>query len=167
MPYARGDRSLRRQGAGFTFGARHIGRCGDGQHFPHRHPEPGADLRGALGRFAAVKLDGIEPRCRDGFSDEGIVGIDEDGDEQTSCTVEPAAVTPGLKKLSGNARREFDILVAMAPQNDPIHVDDWRAECQKEFLGKSRSSFHDLKKQLESKGYIDVDSQDRATRRMA
>jgi hypothetical protein len=95
-----------------------------------------------------------------------VVGIDSDGDEQMSCIVEPAQAQPTGRKLSGNARRGFEVLCAMSPQNEPVHVEDWREACVKEFLSKSRSSFFEMKKQLLSKDYVDIDERDRVTRRM-
>ena len=94
-----------------------------------------------------------------------VVGIDSDGDEQTSCVVQPSTVTPVQRKLSGNARRGFDVLCSLSANNEPVYVEDWRVACNKEF-GAAKSSFSDLKKALLAKGFVSIDAQDRATRRM-
>src|SRR5690606_17329387 len=46
-----------------------------------------------------------------------IVGLDEDGDELTSCTVAPDEVKAGPKmgRLTGNNKRGFDVLCELRP----------------------------------------------------
>jgi hypothetical protein len=97
-----------------------------------------------------------------------VVGIDEDGDELTSCVVEAAAVTPqNHGRLSGNARRGFDILCDLEPNNEPVSSDEWKKACQT-FLGEKnlRQRFHDLKVALMKSGHIAADAQGVITRRM-
>lgn len=96
-----------------------------------------------------------------------VVGIDEDGDDTTSCVVESAAVgMAGRERISGNARNGFDVLCDKWPGNQPVDVNDWRAACR-EFLpaGRLAGSFHEMKKMLLRKGYIVV-TDGMVTRRM-
>jgi hypothetical protein len=97
-----------------------------------------------------------------------VVGVDEDGDEETSCVVQPVASagSPGLERISGNAKRGFDVLCNIAKDNRPIHADVWRDAC-KEFLGaKSLAQrFYDIKKNLLVKGYVLADEKGMITRR--
>lgn len=97
-----------------------------------------------------------------------MVGIDEDGDEMTSCVVEPAVVAAsGNERLSGNAKRGFDVLCSMAPDNKPVDPLVWRDACE-EFLPKTRraQSFYDMKKLLIQRGFIDQNTKGYVTRRM-
>lgn len=96
-----------------------------------------------------------------------MVGMDADGDDQTSCVVEPAQITnEKLGKITGNAKRAFDLLCEKAPNNEPVDIEQWRHWCVKEFLPAARSSFHDLKKKLTRAGFVEIDAMDRVTRRM-
>ena len=97
-----------------------------------------------------------------------IVGLDEDGDELTSCTVAPDEVKAGPKmgRLAGNAKRGFDVLCELRPTNDPVTDVEWREAC-KGFLGDRDVSkrFWDIKTGLLRKGFIEVDDQGMVTRR--
>ena len=97
-----------------------------------------------------------------------VVGIDADNEETTSCVVQQAAAggATGLPRLTGNAKRGFDVLCALRPDNRPVTAPEWRDAC-KEFLeGKSGAQrFYDLKKTLLSKGYIALDGEN-ITRQM-
>lgn len=98
-----------------------------------------------------------------------VVGLDADGDETTSCIVEQAAVggLAGLPRLAGNAKRGFEVLVQLRPDNKPVTQGEWCEAC-KAFLGTKAvpQRFYDIKKILRSKGYINVDDNDMVTRRM-
>jgi hypothetical protein len=98
-----------------------------------------------------------------------VVGMDEDGDETTSCVVEPAQVsaTVSLDRISGNAKRGFDVLCALRPDNGKITLGEWRDGCA-EFLGGKNVAqrFYDIKKTLLAKGYVVVDDNGLFTRRM-
>lgn len=97
-----------------------------------------------------------------------VVGIDEDGDEVTSCVVEPAAVGPaGPGRLTGNAKRGWEALCALRPNNKPVAALEWRDACR-EFLGDKglAQRFYDIKKVLKARGFIAVDEEDMVTRRM-
>ena len=97
-----------------------------------------------------------------------VVGIDEDGDEITSCVVEPATVGPaGPGRLAGNAKRGWEALCALRPNNKPVAALEWRDACR-EFLGDKglAQRFYDIKKALKARGFIDVDDNDMVTRRM-
>jgi hypothetical protein len=87
-----------------------------------------------------------------------VVGLDEDGDETTSCVVEPAAVgATALERINGNAKRGFDVLCNMALDNRPIDPLEWREKCSEFLGGKSLAQrFYDIKKTLLAKGYIVV-----------
>lgn len=97
-----------------------------------------------------------------------IVGLDEDGDELTSCTVAPDEVKAGPKtgRLTGNNKRGFDVLCELRPTNDPITDVEWKEAC-KEFLGDRSVAqrFHDIKRNLRTKGYIEVNEEGLITRR--
>lgn len=98
-----------------------------------------------------------------------VVGMDSDGDEQTSCVVQPSTVkpAPGTERISGNAKRGFDTLCVLSPNNDPVDLKAWFEACR-EFLPKAAAQrFYDLKRTLLMKGYIEVDNMDRVTRRLA
>lgn len=97
-----------------------------------------------------------------------IVGLDEDGDELTSCTVAPDEVKAGPKmgRLTGNNKRGFDVLCELRPTNDPITDVEWKEAC-KAFLGDRSVAqrFHDIKRNLRTKGYIEVNEEGLITRR--
>ncbi|MEK9726102.1 MAG: bifunctional DNA primase/polymerase [Rhodospirillaceae bacterium] len=98
-----------------------------------------------------------------------VVGIDIDGDQETSCVVLPSTVkpAPGTERISGNAKRGFDTLCVLSPNNDPVDLKAWFDGCR-EFLPKAAAQrFYDLKRTLMMKGYIEVDNMDRVTRRLA
>ena len=97
-----------------------------------------------------------------------VVGIDDDGDDSTSCVVEPAQVSAdrGLPRLSGNAKRGFEVLCALRPNNNPITMGEWKDGCVEFLGGKSVTQrFFDIKRVLKAKGYIDEDD-GMITRRM-
>jgi len=88
-----------------------------------------------------------------------MVGVDDDGDDITSCVVEASTGLPaGLPRLSGNAARGFDVLCDLSPDNQPVASEDWMAACL-EFLSKTRpgQAFNDMRKALKDKGYIVFD----------
>lgn len=98
-----------------------------------------------------------------------VVGLDEDGDEMTSCVVDGNDVAKNGQpqgRLTGNAKRGFDVLCELRPNNDPVTDVEWREAC-KEFLGDRDVSkrFWDIKKVLMRKGYVEIDGQGVVTRR--
>ncbi len=98
-----------------------------------------------------------------------VVGIDEDCDEVTSCVVEQAqvSVAGGRERVSGNAKRGFEVLCTLRPNNAPITTGEWRDGCS-EFLGGKNVAqrFYDIQKTLLGKGYIVKDKEGLITRRM-
>ena len=100
-----------------------------------------------------------------------VVGMDEDGDETTSCTVEQTKVGTGgpggLPRLTGNAKRGFEILCDLRPTNAPVTAAEWKDKCV-EFMGTKNMAqrFYDIKRILAAKGYIVVDEDGMVTRRM-
>lgn len=97
-----------------------------------------------------------------------VVGVDEDGDELTSCVVEPDVVVAGPHgRLNGNVKRGFDALCELRPTNEPVVDSEWREACRA-FLGDKGLSqrFYDIKVALRKKQYIVVDSQGMVTRRL-
>jgi RecA/RadA recombinase len=95
-----------------------------------------------------------------------VVGLDEDGDELTSCVVEPAAAVAGPVHLAGNAKRGMEVLCAMSPDNKPVEVGAWRDGCA-EFISTSRAQrFYDLKKVLLKKGAVIEHDNGTVTRRL-
>lgn len=97
-----------------------------------------------------------------------VVGLDEDGDELTSCTVDADEINAGPKvgRITGNAKRGFDVLCELRPTNDPITDVEWKEACR-DFLGDRdvNKRFWDIKKNLMHKGYVEVDEQGMVTRR--
>ena len=80
-----------------------------------------------------------------------IVGIDEDGDDMTSCVVEAAATggPQNLGRLMGNAKRGFDVLCAGWPDNKPADPLEWRDACSEFLNGRNVAQrFYDIKKGL-------------------
>ena len=93
------------------------------------------------------------------------LGMDEDGDMVTSCVVTPSAVTAAPERLRGNLARAWQVLCEMSPTNTPVSMQDWRAGCE-EWLAKRRAALWDLRKQLEQKHLIEVDSDGLVKRKM-
>jgi len=95
-----------------------------------------------------------------------VVGLDSDGDEMTSCVVEPDAVGTGpTGRLAGHAKRGFDVLCQLRPDNTSISDIEWKEACL-EFLPARKASFYDMKHVLLKKRYIVVDNEGLVTRRM-
>lgn len=98
-----------------------------------------------------------------------LVGMDEDGDEVTSCVVEPGAVGVAAKptgRLRENNKRGFEALCDLAPDNSPVPLEKWQAACGA-FITKDLSKrFYDIKRVLVKNGYVVVDDMGMATRRM-
>lgn len=121
------------------------------------------------GRVTATKQRDMEAGEPIGFKLVPVmVGVDEDGDDVTSCVVEPASVLgKGKAKVTGNAKRGFDVLCALRPTNKPITAAEWREGCV-EFLGARNINqrFFDMKKVLLAKGYVVVDDNEMLTRRL-
>jgi hypothetical protein len=92
-----------------------------------------------------------------------LVGVDPDGDELTSCVVEPASVIALNGRLKPGSRKALLILEEMAPGNKPIAVQAWLAECREQ--GSSRSAFYVAKRELEAAARIVCDG-DNITRKM-
>jgi hypothetical protein len=96
-----------------------------------------------------------------------IVGIDEDMDDITSCVVEPAiSVAAGNVRLGGNPKRGMQVLCEMAPDNTPVHAEDWKEKCAG-FLGNRRGAFWDMKATLLKKGVVIEAANGTLTRRLA
>ena len=97
-----------------------------------------------------------------------VVGIDEDGDESTSCVVEPASIgaAQNLPAIRGNNKRGFDTLCILSPDNTPVTYGAWREAC-KEFLGEKSvtARFSDIKRELVKRGYVDEDDKGLYSRR--
>lgn len=99
-----------------------------------------------------------------------VVGVDEDGDELTSCVVEPGAAVSEQGpqgRLTGNQKRGFDVLCELAPDNSPVAEYVWREACLA-FLGNKSVSqrFFDMKSALRKKGFIEVGADGNITRGM-
>ena len=95
-----------------------------------------------------------------------VVGVDSDGDEMTSCVVEPDAVGTGpTGRLAGHAKRGFDVLCQLRPNNTSISDIEWKEACL-EFLPARKASFYDMKNVLMKKRYIVIDNEGLVTRRM-
>jgi hypothetical protein len=84
----------------------------------------------------------------------------------TSCVVEPSAVSAGPNgRLSGHAKRGFEVLCHLRPDNTSISDIEWREACL-EFLPARKASFWDMKNVLMKKRYVVVDNEGLITRRM-
>lgn len=96
-----------------------------------------------------------------------MLGIDEDGDEITSCVVMPAAARPEDKggKLKGVARLMWERLIELRPDNKPINPDEWREACS-EFLPKWRGALYQQYKRMEKAGLIVVNADGTINRRL-
>lgn len=92
-----------------------------------------------------------------------MVGVDEDGEDITSCVVEPstasAEIASAASSLRGNSKRAFETLCEMALDNEPVRQDDWRRACH-EFLPKGESAasktMYDVRTALKRAGVIEI-----------
>lgn len=85
-----------------------------------------------------------------------VLGVDEDGDDISSCVVMPRATdSKRAERLVGHAARGFALLCDMSPGNRPVLESKWRDKCE-EFLPEKRTktSYYDLRKILIDRGYI-------------
>ena len=87
----------------------------------------------------------------------------------TSCVVDGNDVAKNGQpqgRLTGNAKRGFDVLCELRPTNDPITDVEWKEACR-DFLGDRdvNKRFWDIKKNLMRKGYVEVNEQGMVTRR--
>lgn len=96
-----------------------------------------------------------------------VVGLDADGDDITSCVIEPAQVARRPKgRLTGNAKRAFEALCDLRPNNEPVTDSEWREACTQFMSERSlKSGFFDLKRRLIAEGYI-VEVDNLISRRM-
>ena len=97
-----------------------------------------------------------------------VVGIDDDGDDQTSCVVEPAIASAKKRtKVTGNILRGFQVLCDHWPDNSPADLDSWKEHCR-EFLPKAGVSqrFFDIKRRLLEADLIVEDKAGRILRKM-
>jgi hypothetical protein len=119
------------------------------------------------GQIAVSKQRDVELGAPIGFKlAPVVVGLDSDGDEMTSCVVEPSAVSAGPNgRLSGHAKRGFEVLCHLRPDNTSISDIEWREACL-EFLPARKASFWDMKNVLMKKRYVVVDNEGLITRRM-
>lgn len=122
------------------------------------------------GQLVAKKQRDVETGDPIGFVLKPVlVGMDEDGDEVTSCVVEPGAVGVAAKptgRLRENNKRGFEALCDLAPDNSPVPLEKWQAACGA-FITKDLSKrFYDIKRVLVKNGYVVVDDMGMATRRM-
>jgi RecA/RadA recombinase len=122
------------------------------------------------GQLVAKKQRDVETGEPIGFVLKPVlVGMDEDGDEVTSCVVEPSTVTRAAKptgRLRENNKRGFEALCDLSPDNSPVYVEKWQAACGA-FITKDLSKrFYDIKRVLVKNGYVVVDDKGMVTRRM-
>lgn len=119
------------------------------------------------GQIAVSKQRDVEIGAPIGFKlVPVVVGVDSDGDEMTSCVVEPDAVGTGpTGRLAGHAKRGFDVLCQLRPDNTSISDIEWKEACL-EFLPARKASFYDMKNVLMKKRYIVIDNEGLVTRRM-
>ena len=89
-----------------------------------------------------------------------VVGVDDDGDEITSCVVEGAPVEYGSwgRTLSGNPKRGFEALCILRPDNSPVSNAEWLSACEAFLPQKGvRQRFYDMKQSLLDKGLVVLD----------
>jgi hypothetical protein len=97
-----------------------------------------------------------------------VVGIDEDGDEEKSCVIEPgqAGAALGGRPLTGKAEHAFNILSELTgSENNPVPRARWVAKLQDEGFGRSVS--HEWVRKLQKFGKVTIDSNQMVTRRLA
>lgn len=85
-----------------------------------------------------------------------VVGVDDDGDEITSCIVaeaEPAPPPPVVERLSGNLATMFAILHEAGPSG--LSQEDWNDRAREVGLGlRRRQDLYDLRSGLQKRGLI-------------
>jgi RecA/RadA recombinase len=86
------------------------------------------------------------------------IGIDEDGDEETSCAVEQGQATAREKgPLKGALSLMFKILGEMGTEaNEPVDIAVWKARCVNE--GVTRQRYSEGWRELKARGYITVEN---------
>lgn len=97
-----------------------------------------------------------------------LLGIDEDGDESTSCVIMPAAPPAGDDrgaKLRGATRMTWNRLIELRPGNQPISMDELREGC-KEFLPKWRGALYQQCKNMEKAGLLTISADGVVQRKM-
>jgi hypothetical protein len=89
-----------------------------------------------------------------GFSLHPIMlGMDEDGDEITSCVVMPAAaIKSRIRGLRGQQRDVWEMLCEAAPQNEPLDADAWWKSCSG--LVSQRNTFNKARQRLVAMGAV-------------
>lgn len=143
--------------AGVAALIKHTGACVMVIHHPPKSgngPRGSSALHGAIDtelevnsrRIVATKQRDVEIGDAIWFKLRPIaLGIDEDGDEITSCVVlaaEPGEVAPDRRKATGTQSIDslaFDVLCRLTPNGEPISGEDWQAACD-EFLPTTASS---------------------------
>lgn len=95
------------------------------------------------------------------------VGVDEDGDKETSCTVEPNTAVQGVSgPLTGKAAHAFGVLSELTGQaNMLVSKAAWIAKMIDE--GISKSTAHETVRKLKLAGKITVNEQNMVNRRLA
>lgn len=151
----------------------------------HSGKNKGAGARGSSALLGAIdteieidarqiftrKQRDVEPAEPMGFKLTSVqVGMDSDGDELMSCYVEPAVpLVERTAGLSETVRFGLDALGDLAPDNEPIHNDLWRAKCG-EFLPRgdaaARKAFFRLRQTLERRGLVETVEGGKWQRRM-
>lgn len=92
-----------------------------------------------------------------------MIGVDEDGEDITSCVVEPSTVAAEIasttSQLRGNTKRAFETLCELSLDNEPVRQDDWRRGCH-EFLPKgdaaASKAMYDVRTALKRAGVIEI-----------
>ena len=110
-------------------------------------------------QVAATKQRDVEIGAPIGFTLTPVtLGLDEDGDQITSCVVTPGPAAPPPAKLRGNLARAWQVLCKLRPTNHPITLTEWREGCL-EWIGTRKATMYDLRVQLQNKGLIEMDDE--------
>ena len=96
-----------------------------------------------------------------------LVGLDADGDELTSCVVEPAQVAKGGPNgvMKDRARAALKTLEEISPTNKAVTQKEWEIACKTE-RGMSRSTFFKAKDELVDSGRVARDEDGGYARKM-
>lgn len=112
------------------------------------------EIEVADSQIAPTKQRDVEMASPIGFHLHPIMlGVDEDGDEITSCVVMPAAaVKAKVRGLRGQQRDVWDALCEASPQNVPIDADAWWTACSG--LVTQRNTFNHARTRLLKMGAV-------------
>jgi RecA/RadA recombinase len=129
-----------------------------------------AELEIEEGKLVARKQRDVELGEAIGFKLQPVpLGLDDDGDEVTSCVVVPAAIAKRSARVSGAAQKALVILETLRPNNEPITREQWKQACIDEeacSVSRARQWFSECRLRLKTAGCIVEDENGLITRRL-